>query len=136
MKTVQVLSQFEVFQERLLDLNKPHSNISDFENKLTENELFDFLANVEELNSTDAFESSLLSSIVDLVNDESFRQVIKFKRLDLSDLSVDESHPDNGNVEETIDQKSEYLYDKLRQEAAPIIDELNNLLNQLLLIPE
>lgn len=135
MKIVQVLEEIEFFREKLLALDETYADSSDFKNKLVESELYDFLSSIEILSSTGAFDNELLSAIVDLVNNEHLQKAVNFKRLDLSDLSIDESHPDNGDVEELINRKSENLYDEIRADVALIIEELNTKIEQLIFIP-
>lgn len=136
MKVVQVIEDVEVFFEKLLALDETHADFTAFENKMIEDELYDFLDNIETLSCTGAYDSDLLSSIENLAKSEHLQKVVNYKRLGISDLSIDETHPDSGDVEELINSKSENEYEELRGNASPIIEELISKLEQLLFIDE
>jgi hypothetical protein len=136
MKMSELLEEIEVFRQRLLSLDESHTNFTAFDSKLTKNDLDEFLSNIQLLSETGSIDNELLISIDTLANNKHIENIINFKRLDLSDLSMDETHPDNGDVDDLIDYKSEIEYDNLRQFASPIIEELNTKLEQLLFIPE
>ena len=136
MKIVQVLEEIELFREKILTLDKIHADFTAFANKLNENEMFEFLGNIEALSCSGAFNSELLLLIENLAKNEHIQKMVNFQRLDISDLSIDESHPDNGDLEDLIDRKSENAYEDLRGFGSPIIEELNSKLEQLLFIDE
>lgn len=134
MKVVQVLEEIETFRENLFPLDNPHE-IFDLESMLSKNDLYNFLDNIEVLILTGIFNNELLSSIETLTTNEHFDKLISFQPLDVSDLTIDESHPDNGDVGELIFNKSADLYEELRNEALPTIEELNAMLVKLLFVP-
>lgn len=136
MKVIEVLEEIESFREKLLALDEIHADITAFENKLCKNGLYDFLNYIEILNETGIFDSDLLASIETLATNKNLDKAISFSRLDMSDLTIDETHPDNGDVEDLIDSKSQNLYEEVRWEALPTIEELNTLLERLLFVPE
>ena len=82
MKTVQVLEQIEIFREKILALDEPYAFITAFNNKLSMNELYDFLNMIEDLSYTGVFDSELLSSIEVLTKNEHLERAITFGQLD------------------------------------------------------